>query len=81
MSNSDSYGKRASAPNHPDVECVGEHYVINKGEWVPGKHPDPHRRHEGQSMYLERYFRCVQCGIEVLRKEDFPETCNAEGQR
>lgn len=81
MSNSDSYGKRASAPDHPDVEHVGEHYVIRKGEWVPGKHPDPNRRREGQEMYLERFYRCVQCGVEVLRRDDLPETCVSEGQR
>ena len=80
ITNSGSYGKRASAPEHPDVERAGEHYVIRKGEWVPGKHPDPHRRHEGQRMYLERFVRCVQCGAEALRKDDLPTECEPEGQ-
>jgi hypothetical protein len=81
MSDSDSYGIRASAPDHPDVEHVRKHYVIRKGEWVPGEHPDPHRRRDGQTMYLERFFRCVQCGVEVLSKDDLPETCGSEGRR
>jgi len=64
---------------HPDAEQVGSHLVIDKTEWVPGKHPDPHRSHEGQTEYLERYLRCIQCGVEVLSERDLPESC--EGQR
>jgi len=64
---------------HPDAEQVGPHLVTDKTEWVPGKHPDPHRQHEGQTEYLERYLRCVQCGVETLSKRDLPESC--EGQR
>lgn len=66
---------------HPDAEQVGPHLVIDKTDWVPGKHPDPHRRHEGQTEYLERYLRCIQCGVEVLSKRDLPEECDPEGQR
>jgi hypothetical protein len=62
---------------YPNAERVGPHLVIDKTEWVPGKHPDPHQRHEGQTEYLERYLRCVQCGVEVLREDDFPETCES----
>jgi len=65
--------------SHPDAEQIGPHLVIDKTEWVPGKHPDPHRRHEGQTHYRERYLRCLQCGVEVLSKRDLPESC--EGQR
>jgi hypothetical protein len=66
---------------HPDAERVGPHLVIDKTEWVPGKHPDPHRRHEGQAEYLERYLQCVQCGVKVLRERDLPATCEPEDQR
>jgi len=66
---------------YPETEAVGDHLVIDKTEWVPGKHPDPHRRHEGQTGYLERYLRCIQCGVEVLRERDLPATCESEGQR
>jgi hypothetical protein len=62
---------------YPNAERVGPHLVIDKTDWVPGKHPNPHRRHEGQTEYLERYLRCVQCGVEVLREDDFPETCES----
>jgi succinate dehydrogenase/fumarate reductase-like Fe-S protein len=63
---------------HPDAERVGPHLVIDKTEWVPGKHPEPHRQHENQTEYLERYLRCIQCGVEVLNKRDFPKTCEGE---
>jgi hypothetical protein len=66
---------------HPDAEQVGPHLVIDKTEWVPGKHPDPHRRREGQTEYRESYRRCIQCGVEVLSKHDFPDECESEGQR
>lgn len=61
----------------PDAEQVGSHLVIDKTQWCPGKHPDPHRRHEGQTEYLERYLRCIQCGVEVLDKGGLPEECEA----
>ena len=63
--------------SYPDAERVGPHLVINKTGWIPGKHPDPHRRHEGQTEYLERYLRCIQCEVEVLSKDDLPETCES----
>ena len=66
--------------SYPDAQRVGEHLVIDKTEWVPGKHPDPHRGHEGQTEYLERYLRCIQCGVEVLNKRDFSEKCEGEPQ-
>ena len=78
MSDSDSYGISASAPNHPEARHVDAHLVIDKSEWVPGKHPDPHRRHEGQTEYLERYLRCIECGVEVLKKRDFPVECDGD---
>ena len=63
---------------HPDAERIGPHLVIDKTEWVPGQHPDPHRQHENQTEYLDRYLRCVRCGVEVLNKRDFPKTCEGE---
>ena len=63
---------------HPDAERIGPHLVIDKAEWVPGKHPDSHRQHENQTEYLERYLRCIQCGVEVLRERDFPDNCEGE---
>lgn len=57
------------------TEEVGEHQVIEQAEMVPGEHPEPHLRTEGQTQYLERYLKCVDCGVEVLRKRDFPDTC------
>ena len=62
---------------YPDAEHVGPHLVIDKTQWCPGPNPDPHRRHKEQTEYLERYLRCVQCGVEVLREDDFPETCES----
>lgn len=62
---------------HPDAEQVGPHLVIDKTDWVPGKHPDPHCQREGQTEYLERYLRCIRCGVEVLNKRDLPETCES----
>lgn len=66
---------------HPDAERVGPHLVIGKTDWVPGKHPDPHRRREGQTEYCERCIKCLRCRVEVLSKDDLPEECEPEGQR
>lgn len=78
MSDSDSYVKRASAPQHPDAEHVGGHLVIQTSDWVPGRHPDPHRGHPEQSEYLEQFYRCTLCGVEVLQKRDLPDSCGGE---
>lgn len=56
-----------------DAERVGNHVVIEQADVVPGKHPEPHLRSEGQTSYVESYLKCVDCGVEVLRKRDFPE--------
>ena len=45
------------------TEEVGEHQVIQQAEMVPGEHPEPHLRTEGQTQYLERYLKCVNCGV------------------
>lgn len=68
--------ERRAAPPRPAPEPVGDHLVIDKREWVPGRHPEPHRRH-GQREYLETYFRCIRCGEQRLRKREFPEACAA----
>ena len=60
----------------PNAERVGPHLVIDKTDWVPGKHPDPHRQYESQTEYLERYIQCIQCGIEVLNEGGLPEECD-----
>lgn len=64
-----------------EIEEVGEHVVIEQSEVVPGEHPEPHLRTEGQTQYLETYLKCVHCDIEVLRRRDFPETCEGGGPR
>jgi len=66
------------APSYPDADPVGSHLVIDRTEWVPGKDPDPHRRHDGQRAYRETYFRCIKCGEERLSKRDFPEQCDGD---
>jgi len=62
----------------PDARHVDAHLVIDRREWVPGKHPDPQRRHEGQTEYLERYFHCIDCGVEVVSKRDLPIECDGD---
>ena len=62
---------------YPDAERVGPHLVIDKTQWCPGPHPDPQRRQQGQTEYLERYLRCIQCGVEVLNEGGLPEECDA----
>jgi hypothetical protein len=69
---------RASAPEYPDADQVGDHLVIDKTEWVPGPHPESHRRTEGGPEYREQYLRCIRCGVEVLRERDFPEDCDGD---
>jgi|GEM_PF-2442284 len=78
MSDSDSYEINASAPNHPDAKHVDAHLVIDRREWVPGKHPDPQQRHEGQTEYLERYIQCLRCGREALNERDLPVECDGD---
>jgi hypothetical protein len=56
---------------------IGGHLIIEDANWAPGKHPDPNRRRQGQTEYLEQYLRCIQCGVEVLSKRDLPEECDA----
>ena len=75
MSDSDSYDKRASAPQYADAEHVGEHLVIETSEWVPGQNPEPHQGHPEQTEYLEHFYRCIICGVEVLQERDLPESC------
>ena len=78
MSDSDSNGIRASAPNHPDPEHVGQHLVIETQQWVPGQDPEEGRSHPTQTEYLERFYRCIQCDVEVMRKRDLPGNCGGD---
>lgn len=63
---------------YPDAERIGPHLVIDKTEWVPGPHPDPHRRHTGQAQYLEQYLRCLLCGVETINEQSLPDVCGGE---
>lgn len=69
--------RKSAAPMFPDAEYVGDHLVIDKTEWIPGEHPEAHRREAGQPTYPETYFRCLLCGAERLTRADFPERCDA----
>lgn len=70
--------RKSADPGYPDVDRVGSHLVIARREWVPGPHPDPYLREDGQTEYVESYFRCIRCEAERLRKRDFPDECDAE---
>ena len=63
----------------PDAKRIGDHLVIDRREWVPGYNPDPQLRYEGQTEYLEHFYRCIQCEVECVRKRDFPPTCEWGG--
>jgi hypothetical protein len=67
--------RKTESPDYPDAEAVGEHLVVDKTDWVPGKHPDRHRRWDGQRAYRERYLRCLRCGAERMARGDFPDSC------
>lgn len=75
--NSDSVHAEHISEGAEDVKGVGEHLITEEAEFVPGKHPEPSRRHKGQTKYLERYLRCIKCDIEVLSERDLPEGCDA----
>ena len=67
--------EKTAAPSYPDEKTVGPHLVIDRVEWVPGEHPDPHRRDDGRLSYPEPYLRCLRCGVECFSEADFPEEC------
>ena len=68
--------RKSPAPTYPDAEYVGHHLVIDRTEWVPGENPEPHLREDGQTTYPETYYRCIRCGDERIRRDDFPEDCD-----
>lgn len=68
----------SAAPTYPDAYPVGPHLVVDKTEWVPGPHPEPHRRYDGQRAYRESYLRCVKCGAERQAERDFPAQCDGD---
>lgn len=63
------------AETYPDAERVGDHFLIEKTQWVPGGHPEPWMRNDPQRGYFEGYFYCLHCGAERLSKGQFPELC------
>lgn len=69
--------RKSAAPTFPDAEYVGPHLIIDKTEWAPGANPEPHLREDGQTTYPERYLRCLRCGAERLRRDEFPDECDA----
>jgi hypothetical protein len=68
--------RKSAAPTFPDAEYVGPHLIVDKTEWVPGGHPEPHLREDGQTTYPERYLHCLRCGAERLRRDEFPAECD-----
>jgi hypothetical protein len=71
---------RSAAPSQPDPTPVEDHLVVDKTDWVPGTHPDEHRRWDGQTAYRDRYFRCIRCGAERASKADLPDECTPGGE-
>jgi len=67
---------RTTAPDYPEAEPVGDHLVVDRSEWIPGPHPDRHRRYDGQRAYREQYYRCLRCGVECVSTADFPPECD-----
>jgi predicted nucleic acid-binding Zn finger protein len=80
MSDTNSYEISASARNHPEARHVDAHLVVDRREWVPGKHPDPEQRYEAQTEYLDTYLQCIRCGIEVQNKSDLPVECDGSSR-
>lgn len=68
-------GQKGVPPEHNEAKKIGNHYIVRKSQWTPGKHPEPYKRNRTQNGYIEYYFECVDCGVEVLKKMDFPEDC------
>lgn len=71
--------ERRAAPRYPDAESVDGHLIVDRTEWIPGKHPERHRRWDGQRAYRERYYRCIRCGVECVSLADFPPECEGPG--
>ena len=69
--------RKSAAPTFPDAEYVGPHLIVDRTEWAPGGNPEPHLREDGQTTYPERYLRCIRCGAERRRRDEFPNECDA----
>lgn len=69
---------RAAAPSFPDAREVGPHLVIDKTEWVPGRHPESHLGFDGQRGYADSFLRCIRCGAERQSEQGFPPECERE---
>ena len=63
-----------------EIRHIDAHRIVDREEQVPGQHPDPSQRVEGQTEYTERYIECLDCGAERLDENDLPVECNG-GQR
>ena len=73
----DSRNTEQAVQETDEAREIGGHLIIEDADWVPGKNPDPNRRRQRQTEYLERYLRCIQCGVEVLSQRDLPEECGS----
>jgi hypothetical protein len=79
MSNTQSRVTTLSV-SEAEITHVDAHRVVNREEQVPGQHPDPVQRVDGQTSYTERYVECIDCGAERLDELDLPVECDG-GQR
>jgi len=70
--------QKTAAPQYPDAVPVGEHLVIDRTEWVPGRHPESHLGRTGQAGYVESYYRCLRCGAERQSERDLPAECDPD---
>lgn len=64
--------------HHPDAGLVRDHIVFDNTEWVPDPHPELQLRSVSLLGDLKRYERCGQCGVEVLKKSDVPNSCDGD---
>lgn len=71
--------RKSSSPSYPDAAYVGDHLVVDRTDWVPGAHPDPHLRDPARAGYPESYVRCIRCEAEALHPDDLPENCEPAG--
>lgn len=62
--------------NNTEIRYVDAHRVVDRVQQVPGKHPDPEKRIDGQTSYTEEYVECIDCGAERLCDEDLPVECD-----
>jgi hypothetical protein len=61
-----------------EIRYIDAHRIVDREEQVPGQHPDPSKRVEGQTEYTERYVECLDCGAERLDEGEFPVECDGD---